>query len=1624
MDPSRIDSLVHRLVDDPHDEEALAFAHQAGASDPKSYALLLERVGLETRDSGYASHWLSEAAHVWSTTLGDAHRAARVLMQAIERDPTQRTAADRLAQLYRDKSDFKALVALLERRAKALAGVVPQTAEIRTELIEMYEELGRLWNDHLQQPKKAQESLRRALELSDPARHSMLLRDEIAAQRAAGDLAGATLSLARARESNPQDATLQQEYGALIVERISAGEAVPEGERALGAGLLAGLAEVYDGEHGLAYSAGALDIEPGHDRAMQLYAYYAQAISREDEVALRYLAYIQANPGGAMAAEARWLLAGSYEAARQAENAIAVLEPLRAAGDGDATAKLRELYAQIGRPMPDASPVSEPPTATDANAGATASRRAAASAQRTNAAIDAAQAFATAGKRPDAYKKYREVLEADPVHPEALSWVQDYLRTKREYAALRDVLLAAVRASGESVEARRDRLREVAGICESNLRDTEGAIAAWKQLLAMDRTDDSARQSLTRTLERTQRWDELANLYEQEENVESDLEKKLALQKKLAALHEGKRKDLAAAAEVWERIAALTPEDDHAIATASKILAKIGATARAAQVIASNAPSVPDLASRSGLFERLGELYEELDDPSRAGDAYADAAEGSAKSGKAWEAAEGCFVAAERWDRAGYAAVQRAELEKDATSKARHFARSADYLSRAADEPGALANLVQAADLDPTNEQYAQQLTDRYAASMHWDDLVQIVLRRAEHATDAKKRSELRRQAADLYANQIGDKDAARETWRRLLEDGDDEEAIEHLIDDAVERGDHAEAVEMFHRLEKAATTSADKARVALREAELIADSVGDVEAGIARYERILKELDPSCRLALQAIADLQEARDKPADAANALERELKLVVDPTERAPIATRLARLYEQLDDTDATIRALEVVRSADPDDFDALVHLSDLCETTEKWDKLAELLAQRVEVEGDEVEAALLTRKLSGVLADKLNRGDEALAALTEMADQGDDGVRAAYIELGDRLGWRGIVATKIVEWWIDAKQSSERTSQLRGAFERFAEVGRDDDAVKIACEIVKSKGADEDLADHLEKLAIKTRNLDALSTAHDLIARDVSGVERARELVRQAEVRVPAGSPALEAIHHGEVGLTSVPPAEAEELLSRLAALAEKPEDVVDLYERQVTRCKNPADRVAALGRAAQIAAARGQVTRARGFFDLALSGTPSEEAVAVLEQAARTGDEETHGDALRRALCGALEQGGQGARDGGRTRGGLMRRAAAITYRELGDIDHAFALLLSALIAHVDPLTLDALEALGRELGEPRRAETALSQALEEVFDGPLVRLLLARRAKLRREDLADPAGAAGDLKKLHDLSPNDAAVMAELTTLLTELGDYRAMVRVFEDQILRGKDMSARAELARDVARMWEKELADPREAADAWRRVLRMKQGDAEATAGLERAKANMLQTLDGAAAAESASPEPSPLPARAPAPPAVVAAHDDEDDSPHDDAEDSSIDAAPIERTDVELRSASTEAAHEYEPSRPDAGDTAEYDRQSAELSSVDALVDSVTVDFAEVTLPTGAGQSVQLPSPDELTVDVDTPDDEPPVDEELLLDELTEVAAEEPPRSGDTERQEPSQNPADAKRSRPPPLPRGG
>ena len=1429
MDSREIESIVGRLVQNPHDHEALTMAHQAGQSDPKVYATILERVGNGSTDPALACYWLTEAANVWTTALSDAPRAARALMAAIERDPTQAAAADRLAELYRERGDAKALVALLERRSKALTPLAARDSSLRQPLAQVHEELGRLWSEPpLSQLKKAADNYRKAVEfdptsqfaiyalrellkaegawsdaipyfeleqriVDDPERKLALYQDEANVRRSAGDLAGAAVALRNARaEEGGTDPALKQFLATIALERVQAQQPISDVDRQEGAQLFVELAEEYPGDHGLSYAVCALEIDARHDRAAQLAMYYGEQLNREAEVARHAAGYLKANPAGALAPQAREFV---NRLAQQGLIDDSLFEALAPAADAPAL-------------------------------------------ERVQALLDQANALARKARKPEAAEKYQQVLELDRANEEAVAFMEGYFRQRRKYPELRDLLMAASLVADAPFEARHTWLRELAGLCETQLRDVDSAIKAWQELVALEPEDENSREQLRRLFERAGRWDDLVVLLEQEAEQEADVERRVGMERTIAKIHEQKRRDPVATGQTWARVAALLPDDETAILSAVRSFEKGERFDLAVQVIAENVTAVSDEVTRAQLYQKLGEMREAQRDFVGAGDAFTEAAQ-LAPSIALWANAERCYVEAEAWDQAATAADERAQLLESPTEQAELFATVAFYLVRSGDESSALLRLEQATQLDPNNDEYADQLEKSHEAAGRQDERVIFLLRRAEMLTDAPKRRLLRKRASELQRDVLEDPDAARESLVLSLADGDDVEVLTLLADDAERRSEAQEAVEYLARLAQLLPEPGDRVGVMLREAKILADMVDDPASAIELYETILRDFQPNNAEALTTIAELHERLDNPKGVADALERRLASVSDPPTKLEIARKLADLYEvRLENPGAAISRLDIVRGLDAEDYDALRRLSALAEQVEDWPRFTKHLSELIGIEGDEEELSVMTRRLAQVLNDNLGKSDEALAALLQIADLGDVACREEYVKLGDSLGWKGIVASKLVEWHLEAPSGDERNEALRGAFDRFIDVGRDVDAAKVARELVHSRAADAELASQLENIAVKLKDLEALEVAHDLMVQELSGSARAEEAVRQAEVLAKAGVELEEAIQHGEQALTSVNPADVEPLLQRLSDLAKDHQLIMGLYERQVTRCKLPQDRLLALGRAAQIAAEFSAMDRAREFFDIALGGSVQPETLGVLEGIAAETDAKLAKETLRRTLAEAMSAGGQGSRDGGRTRGMLLRRAAALVSTELKDLEQAFTWLGDALITHVDDEGLDELEALARDCGDLTRIETVLSRALEEVFDGPLVRKILSRRAQLRAEQLNDKQGAAADLKRLHDLSPADQSVIQQLSELYEEIGDYKGMVQLLEDQILRGKDPALRTDLARKVARLWEEKLADAREAADAWRRVLRMKSGDPEATEGLDRAKSNMLK------------------------------------------------------------------------------------------------------------------------------------------------------------------------------------------
>jgi hypothetical protein len=1344
MTPDEIASLTARLVATPQDPEALADAHREGQADPAAYADLLERVAEESPTDALAAHWQVQAAIVCVETLDDPKRAARLLRAAVERAPKNQAASDRLERLYREHGKWKALAAFLEKRGEALEALAASDPAIAPRAAAAYVASATVVRKELRRAERARDLYGRAMRLdpgsidairgartielaagrvaeaiglydreraasSSDAVKAALYRQEAEVRLEVGDGPGATASLRFALGLDASDAGTAEALARSIAARVAAGDEVPAKERAEAASHFVALAAGGARGDALACWLGALDVEPTHARALDEATRALVEAGRHADAAARWQAALAIAPDGPAARGLREKLADAYELLGQVDDAIAALEPL-AAADPVVDERVAALRAAGGDP---------------AALVASLERKAAAvpAARRAADLLVIARLCVDRGLDAKALAVHHQVLDLDPAEPTSLAFVEARLREAKDEATLERVLARAASAPGAAAEVRRRCFAEAARLGEKH-GDVGVAIGRWEAARAIDRRDATPRAELARLYERAEQWDDLVALLVTEPDGE-DAASAAARLRRVAEVQERRLGDPLAAASTWRRVASLVPGDVAAMSLAAGLYERAQKPALAAEVIRAGIGAVEDAVKRAGLYVDLGRLLEAIGERLEAADAYLAAAD-IASSRAALEAAERCFVAARRPKLAARAVARRASLARDPKTQAALLAREASLWVDAGEIAEGLARLERAVELDPGCEPATAALEARYQADARFEELVALLLRWAERLPrDARVAT--RRRAAEVAERLWKDRDAAATILRQVLADGEDAAALGWLARDAEAKGALDEAAALFARLAEVAVTPEDRARAALDEARVLAGK-GDVEGAEARCERVLAEIDPTSRAALEALAELAGRRGDPARLASVLDRALALETDAERARRLAARLADLAEHdLGDAPRALAALERLASLAPGDAAVLERLADLEERAGRLELAAMHLGVAASTP-DRARAAAAARKLAALQAGPLGRPADALATLRGPADAGDEACRAAWVELAESAGDAAEIPARLEAWSHDAAPDA-RSALRRSASVRLLDLDRLADAARLVRLFAEGGGVDRDLASRLGRAALAVEDREALAAAHELAVAGLAGAARADELVRQAEELARAGVAGEAAVRHGERGLGDVARAAAEPLLARLAALCSSPDAIVDLYERQVDRATTAAERAAALGRVALVATEHGSRKRAAHALEAAIAAAADDAALAAVERAVAEGDARAGDRALRGAFAALLASSAQAGADAEPRRAALLRRAAVIAYRDLGDVDRAFRWLGDALAARLDA----AMEAHA----------TTLAARLEASFEAE------ARSRAAHREELARVEARLGAL--LDRLEPRPA---------------------------------------------------------------------------------------------------------------------------------------------------------------------------------------------------------------------------------------------------------------------------------
>jgi hypothetical protein len=1475
---STAEQLTDRLQSNPHDAEAydgLRKIYRDGG-DLASLTNLVEGwAGFQT-DPVLASRGYLEAARSSRAGGGHATRTRELLHKALERDVTLREAAEDLVALLAEARDVQALAEFLDahlRRLEARGGEPAFMAEL-------YTRLGDLWRVTFKRPEVAAPCYQRAQELdplravpgdgevvspptgdptltarlyvaeaeseTDPARKSELfVKLAKLYESVLADPDAAVRALRSALTATPNSVSVMSQLANCLTRRAAArpGEEAERDKKRV-AELHYQIAQAVPPEDAIEYLEASLYAMPLHEAALHMLEDLAPRLGKELLLPRHWVNFLAQAPDGANVDPRRVRLARAYMQAGQIEDAIYTLE--QAAPGGPAAQLLEELRTQrggsAGAPLSAATAAASAARAAAPPPVRARKRSSAQPADGSDAIRELQRAIHDAIAARDAARAAthsRELLTLAPGEPAAFMFLESHYRKTRDAFRLRELLLSSIEVPGVSLEVRKQRMREVAALSETKLKDVADAIEIYRDVVALDPADADAGASLKRLLSRTQRWDELASVLEREAAAAQDTTDRVALLGQIVSLHRDKRKDLREAAEALRQLLALAPTDSIRDELCDLLLS-IGDHVEAVPLLRERIESATQEREKLQLLERLAQtLDEQQGDPESAYDVCAEILALRPKD-------SGALARMEQIDeRTGNVARLLATLERRAalaprTERPELLARMASLAERQLDDVERAAEYyTRALDLVPGDEPILDALCEMFDRRERHEDLVELLKTRTTSEKDPARRLELERRRARVLREHLARDDEAAEAYRRILAAREDEESLRFLLEYARQREDGEGVAELTAGLARVLADPMEKRALLLERARVLRDDLEKPREAARTLREIVEHVDPDHDMAISELSELCERLGDAAGLSVALRRKHARTSDPQARAAIAQRLADLCEhELRDANAAIEALTAWST---DDQTTAVPRRRLVKLLLTSGRNAELVASydalsRLEETTEARTRAALDAARLGFSA--LKDSDGAFARLGPLVEAGDEDAFEALAPIAQQAGRSAELAALCVTAAQRAPEPKLAGRNWRAAALVYAErLGNYAQALEAALRMLATDLGDRGYLGIVEEYVAHERAWPRLAQVYERLlkmARD--DAERVELLVRQAIVLDERAEDASEAFNRMLRACALFP--QDESLLARaedLAKRADRGEEVLALYDARRHRVADAAGKLDISLRAARLCdGVLEDRPRANAYLKAALSVSGGDlrlwERVVLAAEALDHNQRQHGGGSALRALIHAHRELAEKA--GPELGPQLILRADGLLRERLRDDRTGFDVLRQGVTLY--PSHDDIYEALferATALGRLDALDSHLSQCIDKALDPQTAATLLARRATLLEGHLGRPQQAIEVLTKLLQLRPEDSHAATRLRRTLRKARRFPDLLLAIHKQLQRVKQPDERLVLIKESANIWEGDLRNRFEARDAWRKALELAPSDAEAAAGLAR-------------------------------------------------------------------------------------------------------------------------------------------------------------------------------------------------
>ncbi|MBT8494484.1 MAG: hypothetical protein KJO07_15615, partial [Deltaproteobacteria bacterium] len=542
------------------------------------------------------------------------------------------------------------------------------------------------------------------------------------------------------------------------------------------------------------------------------------------------------------------------------------------------------------------------------------------------------------------------VFTSSPDHSALFAELIEALRESGDYQQM----IAAYELRLESLEgpARARALRELARIVRSARGESDRVRTLLAEASDVEPEDDDPSAA------------------EREAAGRAELEKGAALEA------EGKRDE--AVAHYYASFAN-NPSDPRPLEALDRLYGSLGDSESQANVLGQLVEQTEDPATRAQLWHRRARLYR--DHLRRDQDAYRCMKEAYANAPEQPDIAHALrtmAMARSEWPLAAELLYREiACADDDRERAALQLELALIYDEKLIDPEQAIRNYSQALALDPSIPTAPAPLARLYehvgdlanaadtfelAASLApGDDTRHNLLRRAAMAADRAGEPEEARRLAAMAGELVAGSDGRSDGLLTALERAEDDD----------------ERLDILHRLLDSAQQGGD-------------------EAGVRSHARAMLALDGSDSAAFLALKKNAEASEAWETVAELFERRARSVTDPAEKAQLFFELGNCYqEHLSDTPQAVRAFEAAIEAEPEHPGALDALAHIAYLRSDWERARELYS-RLDDEvsamapelvafrrGEIAEMLGLDREAAGAFATAVNLAPKNEAALSAL-----------------------------------------------------------------------------------------------------------------------------------------------------------------------------------------------------------------------------------------------------------------------------------------------------------------------------------------------------------------------------------------------------------------------------------------------------------------------------------------------------------------------------------------------------------------------------------------------------------------------------------------------------------------